>query len=94
MNLPVREAFVKLHGEKAVRVKTLSVRDAAPELTELKRVLERYKQKCRKSRAETEAAIASIALPGATETKTRKQPSTLFSRDGKPDEKLLPNQCT
>jgi hypothetical protein len=91
MNLPVREAYVKLHSEKAVRVKTLSVRDAAPEPTELAAVLGHYKQKCQKSKAEAEAAIASIVLPGATATKADKQPFTLFSRDGKTDEELLPN---
>lgn len=62
-NLKPREAYVKLEGKNAVKIRTINVPELKHEVSALEEVLARYKNKYQKTLAEAEAAIASVALP-------------------------------
>jgi hypothetical protein len=79
MDLPVREAYIKLHSKQAVRIRTLPVRDSSPRQHDLAAVLARYKSQYQRTKQEAEAAIGSIQLPVDGPLTVAKRPFTLFS---------------
>ncbi len=69
MHLPQQFAFVKVHDQSAVKVKTLSVPPAAPDPQELTRVLLTYKRRYQRSTQEAEAASGHLVAPSVPVTK-------------------------
>lgn len=64
-NLSPRMAYVKLHDQPAVRIKTLTVPPAQVDPGELEKVLDTYKQRYQRTKEEAEAAIATLSSPPA-----------------------------
>jgi hypothetical protein len=56
-NLPPREAYVKLHNTRAVKIQTLSVPGVSPPNTELSQVLKRYRNMYQRSKEQAEADV-------------------------------------
>ena len=81
-NLSPRMAYVKLHDAEAVKIKTLSVPDASVPAPEVERVLSTYRQRYQRTKAEAEAAISRLVVPGTQPDASEKPPAytTLFQR--------------
>ena len=79
MTLPQQVAYVKLHTENAVKVRTLRVHDAEPDRLELERVLARYRARYQRTRIDAETDIARIAKVEAQPPPQPGRPYTLFS---------------
>jgi hypothetical protein len=79
-NLSPRLAYVKLHDHAAVKIKTLTVPNAAVDTRRLNEVLAAYKQTYQRSKAEAEAAIARLTVPTSTDEPSASAPAytTLF----------------
>jgi hypothetical protein len=91
MNLPQQAAYVKLHTDLAIKVKTLPVRDSRPKKARLDRILRAYRERYQRSRAEAEesSTIDSLlepAAPGASRGRY-----TLFAPDSTSDAESRPN---
>jgi len=83
MNLPQQMAYVKLHNEKPVKLKTLSVRDPSPDRDELAQVLTTYKERYQRTRSDAETACTTgLQAPRAALSSQR--PYTLFSSGDEP----------
>lgn len=78
MSLPQQEAYVKLHNQPAVKIKTLAVPDAQPNRGELDQIRAHYKERYQRTRAEAEAAGVTLQTT-ATAPRPSKDPFTLFS---------------
>jgi hypothetical protein len=63
-NLSPRYAFVKLHDQPAVRIKTLTVNQPPVDPDELAKVLEGYRKRYQRTLEEAERAIAGLTMPG------------------------------
>lgn len=61
-NLSPRMAYVKLHDEAAIKIKTLTVDGAKVDSRELERVLSQYQERYQKTKEETEEAIARLSV--------------------------------
>jgi hypothetical protein len=71
-NLSPRYAYVKLHDQPPVKIKTLTVPDAQPDRQELLRVLAEYRRRYQRTPADAAAAISGLQQPprGATSSGT------------------------
>jgi hypothetical protein len=76
--LPPQEAYVKLHTAPPVRIKTLAVHDAHSPHKELQAVLDTYKRRYQRTRAEAEV---QVVIPGGDHipAKPSTVPFELFS---------------
>jgi len=61
-NLSTQMAYVKLHDKPAVRIKTLTVKDAKVDPTEVERVLDRYRRHYQRTEKEAQEAISNITI--------------------------------
>ena len=64
-HLPPRTAFVKLHDQPAVKIRTLAVPEGKVSPAEVARVLDRYRQRYQRTQDEAEHAIAHLTVPPA-----------------------------
>jgi hypothetical protein len=64
-HLGPQEAYIKLHTDPAIKVRTLSVRDPHPDRRELEQVLVRYKQSYQRSKEQAEASAAHLTAPSS-----------------------------
>jgi hypothetical protein len=83
MTLPPRTAYVKLHSDPAVKVRTLGVPDPRPNQNDVDFVLSTYRKRYQRTRAEAEAAMAGVQMPGPAAATTPTVPFTLFSKTEK-----------
>jgi hypothetical protein len=74
-NLEPRHAYVKLEGKPAVCIKTVGMPDADPDPQQIEQVLATYSRQYQRTKKEAEAAIANIALPGATGAQGYQRPN-------------------
>ena len=79
MNLPQQIAYVKLHNERAVKVKTLPVADALPTNRELHRVLATYQARYQRSQVEAEQHAARLRDALGSADSHANGPYTLFA---------------
>jgi hypothetical protein len=79
MALPQRTAYVKLHTDPAVKVRTLGVPDPHPHPSELDFVLSTYRKRYQRTRSEAEAAMAQAQVTEPAKPITPPVPFTLFS---------------
>ena len=79
MNLPPRVAYVKFHGAKPIKIRTLSVPDSRPHPDLMATVLSTYKAKYLRT-AEIAEVMASRSVPtnGSDHPPARSRPFTLF----------------
>jgi hypothetical protein len=83
MALPQRTAYVKLHTDPAVKVRTLGIPDPHPHRSELDFVLSTYRKRYQRTRSEAEAAMAQARVTEPAKPVTPAVPFTLFSRNEK-----------
>ncbi len=91
-NLSARLAYVKLHDQPAVKIKTLTVPDMHADPDELSEVLGEYKQRYQRTKEEAEAAIARISKPLTATSESEDTPpayTTLFQQRSSDQGKLL-----
>ena len=62
-NLKPREAYVKLEGKAAVKIKTLTIREPRVSSEQLSEVVSTYKALYQRTREDAEVAIATLTLP-------------------------------
>jgi len=84
-HLSPRLAYVKLHDQDAVKIKTLTVPTANPDQRELERVLVGYRERYQRTQQEAEAAAARLSVPLTAEPAAVDQSAspaytTLFKR--------------
>jgi hypothetical protein len=79
MNLPQQIAYVKLHNEPAVKVKTLSVHDPSPRKEELQSVLATYRARYQRGQDEAERSATQLSEAFLTSAVDATRPYTLFS---------------
>jgi hypothetical protein len=75
-NLSPRMAYVKLHDQEAVKIKTLTVPPHEPDPKELAQVLGEYKRRYQRSQEEAEKAIASLVIPAGSAATDAVPPSS------------------
>ncbi|MBV9280388.1 MAG: type IV secretion system DNA-binding domain-containing protein [Chloroflexi bacterium] len=76
--LPQQLAYVKLHTDPAVKVRTLSVRDVRPDPGELTSVLREYTRRYQRTKEQAEVAVARVQ-PAAPPSRPV-NPYTLFGQ--------------
>lgn len=81
-HLGPQEAYVKLHTDPAIKVKTLTVPDAHPDQRELSQVLAAYRTRYQRSRPEAEQRMVTFD-PAAMAAPLR-TPFTLFGSESEP----------
>jgi hypothetical protein len=79
MTLPQRTAYVKLHTDPAVKVRTLGVPDPRPHQSDIDLVLSMYRKRYQRTRVEAEAAMAETHQPEPASSIVPNVPFTLFS---------------
>jgi len=81
-HLSPQEAYVKLHTDSVVKIRSLNVRDAKPDPSELAEVLATYRATYQRTRTQAEAAIARLTTPFSPtpDSATVRAPYTLFGQ--------------
>jgi hypothetical protein len=81
-HLSPQEAYVKLHTDPVVKIRSLNVRDAKPDPNELAEVLATYRAAYQRTRTQAEAAIARLTTPSlpSPDSAIVRAPYTLFGQ--------------
>jgi hypothetical protein len=89
MNLPQQIAYVKLHNERAVRVKTLSIPDPTPNQRELTDVIARYQAQYQRSKHQAEVSCSQLGVEQIPPEAPRNEPYILFTAKHDSDDEPL-----